>query len=155
VITERELRALPWEVLILLAGGLALGVGVTETGLADWLADRLLPSGLGRVPLLAVLALMGVLLSNLISNTAAATVLMPIALALGAGDASDAALVLVLALSLSAGMCLPVSTPPNALALASGRIEARDLVRIGLLVGVLAPLVVVPWVIAVSPVILR
>jgi solute carrier family 13 (sodium-dependent dicarboxylate transporter), member 2/3/5 len=143
VIRERDVRALPWDVLMLIAGGLSLGVGVSETGLAEWLVGRLPVAGL-PAPLLALLmALVGTLLSTFISNTAAATILTPLAVALAG---TDARLVVVpLALAMSASMSLPVSTPPNAIAFATERIPREDLRRVGLLLGTITPLVAIGW----------
>ncbi len=144
VIRERDVRALQWDVLMLIAGGLSLGVGVSETGLADWLVGRLPVAGLPAPLLAMLLAVVGTLLSTFISNTAAATILTPLALALAGGEAR---LVLIpLALAMSAAMSLPVSSPPNAIAFATQRISRRDLREAGLLLGVLTPLVAVGWI---------
>lgn len=143
VIRERDVRALPWDVLMLIAGGLSLGVGVSETGLAEWLVGRLPVAGLPS-PLLALLmALVGTVLSTFISNTAAATILTPLAVALAG---TDARLVVVpLALAMSASMSLPVSTPPNAIAFATERIPREDLRRVGLMLGAITPTVAIGW----------
>jgi len=143
VIRERDVRALPWDVLMLIAGGLSLGVGVSETGLAQWIVGRLPVASL-PIPMLALLlAIVGTLLSTFISNTAAATILIPLALALAG---TDARLVVVpLALAMSASMSLPVSTPPNAIAFATERIPRHALRQVGVLLGVVTPLVAIGW----------
>ena len=143
VVRERDVRALPWDVLVLIAGGLSLGVGVSETGLAEWLVGRLPTDHLSPIRLAAILACAALLLSTFISNTAAATILTPLALALAHGEAR---LVLVpLALAASAAMSLPVSTPPNAMAFATGRLAPSELRAIGLRLAVVAPTVAVGW----------
>jgi solute carrier family 13 (sodium-dependent dicarboxylate transporter), member 2/3/5 len=143
VIRERDVRALPWDVLMLIAGGLSLGVGVSETGLAEWIVGRLPVAGL-PVPMLALLvALVGTLLSTFISNTAAATILTPLAVALADGDARLVAV--PLALAMSAAMSLPVSTPPNAIAFATERLPRSALRQVGVLLGVGTPLVAIGW----------
>jgi sodium-dependent dicarboxylate transporter 2/3/5 len=68
---------------------------------------------------------------------------VPLAAALG--GATDPGLVVPIAVGASAAMCLPISTPPNALAFASGQLAARDYLRPGLLVGLLAPPLAVGW----------
>jgi sodium-dependent dicarboxylate transporter 2/3/5 len=144
VVRERDVRALPWDVLMLIAGGLSLGVGVSETGLADWLVGRLPVAGLPAPLLAMLLAVVGTLLSTFISNTASATILTPLALALAGNDAR---LVLIpLALAMSSAMSLPVSSPPNAIAFATQRISRRDLREAGLLLGVATPLLAVGWI---------
>ena len=82
------------------------------------------------------------------SNTAAANILVPIgmATALGLGEAGAPFVVVIgIALSASAAMCLPIATPPNAIAYSSGRIQSRDFLLPGLLMAFLAPLLAVGW----------
>ncbi len=143
VVTEREIRALPWDVLILLAGGLSLGVGVSETGLATWLVAQLPVEALPLPLLAALLALVGIVLSTFISNTAAATILTPLALAMAGGE--ERFVVIPLALAMSASMSLPVSTPPTAIAFATGRLTRADLRGVGLLLAVLTAPLAVGW----------
>jgi sodium-dependent dicarboxylate transporter 2/3/5 len=149
VVTERELRLLPWDVLVLVAGGLSLGVGVSETGLAAWLVSGLGARALSPLAVAFALAVPTLLLSNFISNTAAATIVMPMAMALG--GASPALVAIPLALTTSAGMCLPVSTPPNALVFASGYVTTRDLLAAGLLLGAVGPPLAIGWTALVAP----
>lgn len=124
VISARDMREIQWDVLLLLAGGLSLGVGVEVTGLAQWFASHV-PENLAPVAVAVVFSAMGLFLSNLMSNTAAAALLIPLAAGLVGGQ--HAALVTVcIAISCSAAMSLPISTPPNAIAYGTGRLVARD-----------------------------
>jgi sodium-dependent dicarboxylate transporter 2/3/5 len=148
VIRTAEIRSLPWDVLLLLAGGISLGVGVAESGLAAWLADK--ATALGDSPWVVALALAWLtsLLSNLMSNTAAANLVLPVAIALGdetGGAVMAAQFAVPVALAASTAMCLPISTPPNALVYATGHVTARDFLRSGVLVGLLAPPIAVAW----------
>ncbi|MDA0745222.1 MAG: DASS family sodium-coupled anion symporter [bacterium] len=143
VIRVQEIRSLHWDVLLLIAGGLSLGVAVSETGLATWIVGLLPIGGLGSIALALVLAYLAATLSNVMSNTAAANVLVPIGIAIGA--TSQASIVIPIALGASAAMCLPISTPPNAIAFTSGKLNAQDFLRGGLLMGFLAPAIVVLW----------
>ncbi len=144
IVTEREIRGLPWDVLILLAGGLSLGVGVSESGLASWLVAQLPMAGL-PIPVVAVLlAIIGIILSTFISNTAAATILTPLAMAMAGGH--ERFVVIPLALAMSASMSLPVSTPPTAIAFATGRLTRADLRGVGILLAVLTAPLAVAWV---------
>jgi solute carrier family 13 (sodium-dependent dicarboxylate transporter), member 2/3/5 len=143
VINGDDICAIRWDVLLLIAGGLSLGLAVTQTGLAGWLVG-LLP--LDRVANLAVVMLLGfatMSLSNVMSNTAAANILVPIAIVVGVG--AEAATVVPVALSASAAMCLPISTPPNAIAYGTGQLQTRDLIEGGLWIGILAPLLATLW----------
>ena len=118
VLRSAEIRELPWEVLLLLVGGLSLGLAVTKTGLADWLVLQLPIDTLGHLAVAVLLAYLTCVLSNFMSNTAAANILVPIALTLSAGEPD---LVVPIALAASTAMMLPVSTPPNAIAFSTVR----------------------------------
>lgn len=148
ILRDRDVRGLPWDILLLLAGGLALGNGVRDTGLAEWLVALLPFEGLGDLGLVLLICYITVLLSNLMSNTAAANILVPMAVVLASGFEAPA--VVSLALCASCAMCLPISTPPNAIAFATGRLEAGDFLRGGLVVGLLAPPLTLGWMWAIS-----
>ena len=144
ILAEEEVRAFPWEVLLLLAGGLALGAGVQSTGLANWVIEMLPISGLATWALALSLAYTCALLSNVMSNTAAANVLVPIAVAMGPQLAAYTAV--PVALAASAAMCLPIATPPNALAYSTGQMHSRDFLALGLVLLLLSPALCVLWV---------
>ncbi len=139
VVEKHEIRNLPWEVLWLMAGGLALGVAMRETGLAEWMVG-LVPWGtLGAMGALAIFGIVAILLANFIANTVAATLLMPLVMSLvSSGVAEGFALTtaaLTVAVGASLGMSLPVSTPPNAIAMSTGLIRTPDMVRSGIVIG--------------------
>lgn len=145
-----HVRGLPWDTLMLVAGGLSLGAAVVDTGLAQQLA-----SGLGFLTsmnldllVFALLALLTVLLSNVMSNTATVSVVLPVAVALLPGRELEMSL--ILGLSASCALLLPVSTPPNAVAYSTGEIETRDLRPGGLLIGLVGPVLIIAWVLLIS-----
>ena len=127
ILSAERVRGLPYDVLFLLAGGLALGQLVTNTGLSVWIANLLPIGGLPPLMLAMVIAYMTILLSNFMSNTAAATILVPIGITIAVGFEAPTAV--AVALGASAAMLLPVATPPNAMAFASGYCETRDFLR--------------------------
>ncbi|MEM6328855.1 MAG: DASS family sodium-coupled anion symporter [Planctomycetota bacterium] len=143
ILTADDMRRLPWDILLLIAGGLSLGVAVDRTGLADWVVGRL-PTG-GVSPWLLVLGFgyLTMALSNLISNTATANIVLPLATA--ALASTDARLAAPIALCASLAMCLPISTPPNAIVYSTRVLGSRDLLAGGLLLGLLGPVVVMAW----------
>ncbi|HVS19333.1 MAG TPA: DASS family sodium-coupled anion symporter [Planctomycetota bacterium] len=143
VIGASELRRLPWDVLFLLAGGLALGGLIVDTDLDRWLVG-LLPLGeLNRVVVALALGYLTVLVSNLMSNTAATNLLIPIAFGLSAGR--EGPIAITIALSASAAMLLPIATPPNALAFGTGRLPVRAFLAPGLMLALLAPPLALAW----------
>ncbi len=140
VLDKKDLRGYAWEVLWLVAGGISLGLSLSDTGLADWLIRRVDWSSVSPGMLVLLFALVGFAVANLVSHTVSATILVPIAIAmLPAGAAGEGLLIpiIVIGIIVSYSMLLPISTPPNAIALSTGLIDTPDLLRAGALVGLL------------------
>ena len=146
VLTKRDLEEISWSVLWMVAGGFALGVGLQETGLAQTLINAI-PFGTWPSVIMVVgSGLICYAMANFISHTATASLLVPILAAVG-GSAAVAAnlaplggvstLLVGVAIGSSLGMVLPISTPPNAIAASTGMIEQKDMVKTGLIMGVL------------------
>ena len=150
VLGAADVRGLPWDTLMLVAGGLSLGAAVTDTGLAERLASWLafLTALNLDVLVYAALALVTVTLSNFMSNTATVSLVLPVSVALMPGRELE--MCLILGLSASCALLLPVSTPPNAVAFATGEIRTKDLRPGGILIGLLGPAVVIAWVLLIS-----
>lgn len=131
ILVAEDLKRIPWDVLILVAGGLILGTGLQKTGLAQKLLEWI-PLDNERLGLLMILIVLAtVTLSNFMSNTSAATIVLPLALSLSAGSSILMALGVAFAASLA--MSLPISTPPNAIAYGTGLIPSREMLRYGTL----------------------
>ena len=144
VITRRDLEEINWAVLWMVAGGFALGVALNETGLAANLINSI---PFSSWPVLAVLIGSGVIcytLSNFISNTATAALLVPILAVVGKSMTAElapiggvACLLIGIAIAASMAMVLPISTPPNALAHGTGMIEQKYMAKSGLIMGII------------------
>ena len=91
-----------------------------------------------------IMAYTTTILSNFMSNTAATNILAPLGIAIAVGF--EPMVVIPLALGASTAMSLPISTPPNAIAFATGNLKATDFIRSGVLMGILGPLVSVLWI---------
>lgn len=140
VLSKDDIRKLPWEVLWLVAGGLALGMSLNQTGLSDWMIGSVEWGRFSPLALLVVFALVSLLLANVLSHTVTATLLMPLAVSLATGVNSELGLVVVgvtIAVSTSLSMMLPISTPPNAIAISTGLVQTKDLVKVGALIAVI------------------
>ena len=144
VITARDLKEIDWAVIWMVAGGFALGLGMNGSGLAA-AAIKSIPFG-SWSPMVILLAsgLLCYFLSNFISNTATAALLVPILAVVckGMGDRLDTiggtpTVLIGIALAASSAMCLPISTPPNAIAYSTGLVEQKDMLRVGITVGIL------------------
>jgi sodium-dependent dicarboxylate transporter 2/3/5 len=157
LLTWNEARRIPWDVLLLFGGGLSLAAAMESTGLSVWLGERM--TGLGALPPLAIylgLAVFVLILSELASNTAIATMVMPIAASLGSAvNQPPLLLMLVAALAASTGFALPIATPPNTIVFGSGQVSVREMARAGILLDAIAVLVVVVVVSLLYPVVLR
>lgn len=147
VLDASDIRGISWDVLLLIAGGLSLGVAIADSGLADWFVGQIPLEGLGPATIALAAGYLAILMSNLMSNTAAANILLPILVALFGKE--DAHLVVPIALSASAAMCLPISTPPNAIVFGTNRLGSSDLLFTGVVAGVITPPVVVGWTLVV------
>jgi sodium-dependent dicarboxylate transporter 2/3/5 len=138
-------RRVPWDVLLLFGGGLALAGAITESGLASWIGVELQGlDGLEPWVLALVLVLVVVLVTEFASNVAAASAFMPVvaAVALQTGVA-PLPLVMATAFAASWGFMMPAGTGPNAIAYGTGRVTISQMVRAGFLVDLLGvPLIV-------------
>ena len=154
LLSWHEAKGIPWEVLLLFGGGLALAAATELTGLTQWFGEQV--TGLqGASPFIVMLVVAAgtVLLSELASNTAVAAMAMPIAAGLASGAELPAIRVMaVAALAASVGFALPIATPPNAIAYGSGRVSARQMLRAGLVMDVIAVVVIVAVVLLLGPV---
>ena len=132
----KEASRIDWGTILLFGGGLSLGSMAFSTGLAEALGGGVL-SATGGLPLVIV-ALLGLFLANIMtefmSNTATANLLVPMFLAL-AGTATGSAIIPALAVTLgcSLAFCFPVATPPNAIVYGSGHVPLVQMIRAGVL----------------------
>lgn len=141
IITNKDLKKLSWDVLWLISGGIALGLGLEKTGLSRHMVESVPLASFPPLLIIVIAMLLAILMSIFISNTATANLLLPLVAALGSSLSSLAALggdkmlILVVAFSCSLAMALPISTPPNAMAYATDMIQTRDLIKSGGIVG--------------------
>ena len=141
IVSGNDVRKLPWDTLMLVAGGLSLGLAIQETGLAEYYVKMLSNYDLNIYALMIVFSLLTVILSNFMSNTATTTILIPIAIILVSSN--QVILPLVIGLSASAALFLPISTPPNAIAFSTGKLEQKDFRVGGLFAGIVGPIVII------------
>lgn len=136
IIKAPDIKTMNWDVIWLIAGGIAIGNALENTGLAVKLANMIDYSNFSGIMIIGIIGLTGWVLSNFISNTAAANLLIPIAVAVLSSPSITTGIdlsysLIFIALSLSFAMTLPISTPPNALAYATGKIENKDMIKAG------------------------
>lgn len=144
VITAKDLQKIDWGVIWMVAGGFALGLALNGTGLAK-VAIQAIPFGeWSPIVILIIAGLVCYFLSNFISNTATAALMIPILTVVceGMGDklsviGGTSTMLIGIAVAASAAMTLPISTPPNAIAYSTGLIDQKDMAKTGVIVGFL------------------
>ena len=149
ILTRRDLEEINWSVLWMVAGGFALGVALNYKGAGAESLSNLIVSSVpfGNFSPIAVMILAGLIcfgFSNFISHSAATSLLVPVlgVVAVGMSDALTAvggaqAMLVGIAIASSVSMILPISTPPNAIAHSTGFIEQKDMMKVGIIIGVL------------------
>lgn len=163
VADKNDIRNINWEVLWLVAGGFALGYALDGTGLAKALVDSINFSAMNIIIMFLVAGLICYLLSNFISNSATAALLIPIMITMGRGVLSSgnaalfnslggqAGLSVFIAMCASIAMCLPISTPSNAIATSTGLVNTREMAKIGIIIGITAFTLGFFWVTCLFP----
>lgn len=150
VFTKEDIKEINWSVLWLVAGGFALGTGLNSTGLAATLINAIPFSTMNVVVVMVIAGLICYLLSNFISNSATAALLVPILIVVGTAmeDPSAAnhiqfvemggmkAMIPFIAMCASLAMLFPISTPPNAIASSTGLVQTKDMAKVGIIIGI-------------------
>ena len=165
IFTREDIKEINWSVLWLVAGGFALGTCLQGTGLAKVLINAI---PFGNMPVLVVFLVAGLVcyfLSNFISNSATAALLIPILIVVAEGMADPAAannkdflalggtyaMISFIAVCASIAMLFPISTPPNAIASSTGLVDTKDMTRVGLIVGVIGFVLGFFWLTKIFP----
>ena len=144
IFTREDFAKIDWHVLWMVAGGFALGTALNKTGLAAALVEAIPFGNWSAIAVLIIAGVLGWLLSNFIANSSAANLLVPILAVVGSAMADNLAglggvttLLVCVAASTSFAMLFPISTPPNAIACSTGLIKTNEMIKVGLIVGIL------------------
>ena len=144
VIKARDLQEINWSVIWMVAGGFALGLALNQSGLAENVIKSIPFGNWSPVVILVASGLICYTLSNFISNTATAALLVPILAVVckGMGDSLSAiggtpTVLIGIAVAASVAMSLPISTPPNAIAHSTGLVRQNEMMKIGVTMGVI------------------
>ena len=145
VITKYDLEEINWSVIWMVAGGFALGYALNGSGLADEAVKSIPFGSWSPLVILVISGLVCYGLSNVISNSATAALLMPIltAICVGMGDSlasigGTPTVLIGIAIAASSAMILPISTPPNALAFSTNLVSQKDMMKVGIIVGIIS-----------------
>ncbi len=144
IVTAKDLQEINWSVIWMVAGGFALGLALNDSGLAENVIKSIPFGSWSPVAILVASGLICYLLSNFISNTATAALLVPILAVVckGMGSALDgiggtATVLIGIAVAASVAMSLPISTPPNAIAHSTGLVQQKEMMKIGIAMGII------------------
>jgi len=141
IISRQDLKRINWDVLWLMAGGIALGLGVEKTGLAQHLIEALPFASFSPYVVVIFVSVLTILVSNFMSNTATANLFLPLMAALGTSISGlvplggSVLLILTVAFAASLAMAMPISTPPNAMAYGTGLINTKEMIKTGIIIG--------------------
>lgn len=147
ILTWQDTRSIDWGTLILFGGGLSLGSMLADSGLASLIASSIFDL-LGNASFLLLIgsSMLAILLTECASNTATASVFLPLLLALFPGELQSLeqiAPVVAVCLATSFSFMLPVATPPNAIVFGTGHVPLRAMIRAGIALNVLGLLLIV------------
>ncbi|MCH3941427.1 MAG: SLC13 family permease, partial [Bacteroidales bacterium] len=165
IFTKEDIKEINWTVLWLVAGGFALGTCLQDTGLAKVLIEAIPFGSMSVVLVMVVAGLVCYFLSNFISNSATAALLIPILIVVAQGMADPAAannasfialggtkaMISFIAVCASIAMCFPISTPPNAIAASTGLVQTKDMAKVGIIIGVVGFVIGFFWLTKIFP----
>lgn len=165
IFTKEDIKEINWSVLWLVAGGFALGTDLQGTGLAKVLIEAIPFGSMGVIAVFIIAGIVCYFLSNFISNSATAALLIPILIVIAEAMSSPSApsyaafnalggtqaMISFIAICASIAMLFPISTPPNAIAASTGLVETKDMTKIGLITGVVAFVLGYFWVTKIFP----
>ncbi|HHM04170.1 MAG TPA: SLC13/DASS family transporter [Gammaproteobacteria bacterium] len=153
ILGREAFKQLPWDILVLLGGGFALAMGMQQSGLSAWLGEQLKFFAAVPLPLMLLgIAFAITFLTEITSNTATTQVMLPILAAVALSTGQDtSALLLTAALAASCAFMLPVATPPNAIVFGSERVPMAAMVRAGIRLNLIMPLLIGAAVLLLRP----
>lgn len=153
ILSWSQAQKIPWDVLLLIGGGLSLAAAIQKNGVAEWIGG--FASGLEWLPaagLVFLVVLLIIWLTEITSNAATTSTFLPIAAALAVAlGQPPVALAAAVALSSSCAFMLPVATPPNAIVFGSGRVTLREMMRTGVWLNIFCWLILSSWLAWVAP----
>lgn len=145
LLTWKDSVKIPWGILLLFGGGLAIAAGFRLTGLSDWIGSHLsILQGLHILLIIGSVTLLIQFLTEITSNTATATMILPVVAALAVAlDVHPLALMIPCAMAASCAFMMPVSTPPNAIIFATEKLKIVEMVRVGFIITLVSTVLIV------------
>ncbi|NNE30957.1 MAG: DASS family sodium-coupled anion symporter [Winogradskyella sp.] len=139
ILVWQDTHKLAWGILLLFGGGLALANGMSTTGIVDLVANNISQSNIGIVFTAALLILLMLFMTELMSNVALTAVLIPVVAGIAIGlDLPILYLLIPVTMASSCAFMLPMATPPNAIVFASGFIKVHEMARVGIILNLIS-----------------
>ncbi len=144
LITWDDTKRLPWGILILFGGGIALAKGMESTGIIKGIGDSIAGlEGISLWQMMLLLTLASVVLTEFMSNVALVTIFVPVVFGIGEGLNMDPyILALPVTFAASCAFVFPISTPPNAIVFSSGHIKIKDMMKAGIVLDIMCMLII-------------
>ena len=135
---------IPWGIILLFGGGFALAAGFQVSGLAQWIGERLsFICGMPTIIMILCICLLLTFLTEVTSNTATTTMMMPVLGSLAAAACIHPFMLMIpAAMSASCAFMLPVATPPNAIVFGSGYLKIPDMARVGFFLNIIGAIII-------------
>lgn len=155
ILNWSDSKDIPWGVLLLFGGGLAIAAGFRSSGLSDWMGEQLtMLDGFHLIVIISCATLLIMMMTEITSNTATATMILPVVAALAiALGIHPFALMIPCAMAANCAFMLPVGTPPNAIIFGTGKLKIIDMVRAGFSVNVFATIIIILAVYYLLPIV--
>ena len=143
ILDWKDSKEIPWGVLLLFGGGLAIAAGFRQTGLSEWIGTQLtFFDGLHLILIITLSSLLVLVLTEFTSNTA--TMILPVLAALALSlDIHPFALMVPAAMAANCAFMLPVETPPNAIIFGTGKLRIIEMVRVGFIINIFVLVLIV------------
>jgi solute carrier family 13 (sodium-dependent dicarboxylate transporter), member 2/3/5 len=145
ILDWKDSRSIPWGILLLFGGGLAIAAGFRVTGLSAWMGTQLtVLDGFHLLVIISSATLLILFLTEITSNTATATMILPVVASLAlALNIHPYALMIPCAMAANCAFMLPVGTPPNAIIFATDKLKIVEMMRVGFLLNIFSVILIV------------
>ncbi|SFE50160.1 SLC13 family permease [Alteribacillus iranensis] len=145
ILEWHDSKEIPWGILLLFGGGLAIASGFSETGLSNWIGEQLtILEGMQFIVIVLVATTIVLFLTEITSNTATGTMILPVVASLAlALNVHPYALMVPCAMAANCAFMLPVGTPPNAIIFGTGKLKIIEMVKNGFWLNILAVILIV------------
>lgn len=153
ILVWKDMQKVPWGILLLFGGGIALAISFKLSGLDLWISSQLDYLTSINILLVFLILILGVnFLTEITSNVATTSVILPVLISLSLNlDVHPFALMSAAAIAASCAFMLPVATPPNALVYGSGQLNLMDMVKFGFLLNIISAAIIFVFIVLLLP----